>query len=236
VAPSRQRTLDPGRLGERIDATPGVARLRAAAGEAPVYLVGGSVRDALLGLPSANLDLAVEGDGIELAKRLGGELIRTHPQFGTAVIEIDGLVIDVATARTESYPAPGALPEVEPASIEDDLARRDFTINAMAVPLSGEPALIDPHGGLADLEQGLLRVLHDRSFVDDPTRALRAARYAARLGLRLESGTEQLLRAADLSTAGSYRLDRELARLDAELTAPRARELLEEWELADAVA
>jgi tRNA nucleotidyltransferase (CCA-adding enzyme) len=128
---------------------------------------------------------------------------------------------------------------VRPAPIADDLARRDFTINAMAVPLAGEPDLIDPHGGLADLREGLMRVLHELSFIDDPTRALRAARYAARLGFGLEPGTDRLLRGADLSTVSEDRVLGELARIAAEPSPSRALELISEWgllELGDAPA
>jgi Asp-tRNA(Asn)/Glu-tRNA(Gln) amidotransferase A subunit family amidase len=104
-------------------------------------------------------------------------------------------------ARSETYPRPGALPEVRPAGIDEDLARRDFTVSALAVPLADPGALIDHHGGVDDLRAGLLRVLHDRSFVDDPTRALRAARYAARLGFAVEAMTLAQLVEADLPAA-----------------------------------
>jgi tRNA nucleotidyltransferase (CCA-adding enzyme) len=123
------------------------------------------------------------------------------------------------------------LPEVEPAELPDDLSRRDFTVNAMAVPLHREAELIDPHGGRDDLRAGVLRVLHDASFADDPTRALRAARYAARLGFALEPHTEQLLRAAGLATVSEDRIEAELLRLAAEPTARRGFELLDEWGL-----
>ena len=196
----------------------------------PVYLVGGAVRDLLLGGERTDLDVAVEGDAAELGRRLGGE-VRVHERFATARVTVDGLEVDFATARSETYARPGALPEVRPAGIGEDLARRDFTINAMAVPLVGEPELMVPHGGVADLEAGLLRVLHERSFVDDPTRALRAARYAARYGFELEPDTERLLRAADLGTVSRDRVEAELRKLAAE---PRAREgfaLLDAWGL-----
>jgi tRNA nucleotidyltransferase (CCA-adding enzyme) len=142
-------------------------------------------------------------------------------------------VIDLATARTEAYPEPGALPEVAPAaSIEEDLGRRDFTVNAMAVSLL-EPHLIDPHGGRADLERGLLRVLHERSFEDDPTRAIRAARYAARFGFALGPKTEALVRRTDLTTVSADRRRAELERLAAEATACAGFELLAAWGLID---
>ncbi len=201
--------------------------------ESPVYLVGGAVRDLLLGRGRADLDLVVEGDAAGLAAGLGAEWSE-HGRFGTAKVAIGGHEVDVARARTESYPQPGGLPVVEPAaSIEDDLGRRDFTVNAMAIPLEGSARLIDPHGGRADLEAGLLRVLHSDSFVDDPTRSIRAARYAARLGLRLEGKTEELLRATDLSTISADRRDAEMMRLAAEPTAPEAYRLLGEWGLVD---
>jgi tRNA nucleotidyltransferase (CCA-adding enzyme) len=132
------------------------------------------------------------------------------------------------------------------AGLEQDLARRDFTINAMAVPLHREPELIDPHGGREDLERGIIRVLHPRSFVDDPTRALRAARYAARFGFGVDPDTERLAREADLSTVSEDRAEAELVRLSAEPEARKGFELLDAWglvtlpegsgELIDAVA
>ncbi len=162
-------------------------------------LVGGAVRDLFLNRPTRDLDLVLEGNAITLARKLaevtGGE-VRTHPRFGTATFHKGALRLDLATARRESYPRPGALPIVQPGSIEDDLFRRDFSINAMAVHLDtghfGE--LLDPYHGRDDLERGLIRVLHARSFCDDPTRILRALRYEQRLGFRLEPGTEELMR------------------------------------------
>lgn len=214
-------------------AHPELDAVRAAAGEDPVYLVGGAVRDLLLGRGRADVDLVVVGDAAALAARLGAETTE-HERFATAKALLDGHEVDVATARTETYPHPGALPEVAPAGeIEADLARRDFTINAIALPLCGEPDPIDPHGGRADLAAGLLRVLHPRSFVDDPTRALRAARYAARFGFRLESETEALLRATDLETVSADRCRAELRRLAVEPEAPRGFELLAEWGLVE---
>jgi tRNA nucleotidyltransferase (CCA-adding enzyme) len=194
---------------------PELALVRAAAKDS-VYLVGGAVRELLLGRGCVDIDLVVEGDAAALAERLGAE-VTSHERFGTAKVELDGHVVDIARTRSESYPRPGALPVVEPAAdLETDLARRDFTINAMALPLTGEPRLIDPFGGEADLASKRLRVLHQNSFVDDPTRAIRAARYAARLGLVLEEGTERLL-----------------LRLAGERTAPEAYRLLAEWGLIE---
>jgi tRNA nucleotidyltransferase (CCA-adding enzyme) len=212
---------------------PELETVRGAAGQEDVYLVGGAVRDLLLGRGRSDIDLVVVGDAAALAARLGAETIE-HERFATAKVRLDGHEVDVAAARIETYPQPGALPEVAPAGgIEPDLARRDFTINAMAVPLHGEPQLIDPHRGLVDLERGLLRILHPKSFVDDPTRALRAARYAARFGLELERGTEALLRDADLGTVSADRRRAELLRIAAEPDAARGFELLAEWDLAE---
>lgn len=195
----------------------------------PVYLVGGAVRDLLLGRGRADVDLVVEGDATALAERLGAEVV-SHERFATAKVQLDGHELDVASARSESYPHPGALPVVEPAAtIEEDLRRRDFTINAMAIPLLGDPHLIDPCDGQGDLAAGRLRILHTGSFEDDPTRAIRAARYAARFGFELEPGTEALLRKADLKTVSADRRDAELLRLAGERQAVRAFELLGEW-------
>lgn len=207
---------------------PELEAVREAGGD-PVYLVGGAVRDLLLGRGRADIDLVVEGNAAGLAERLGAE-VRSHERFATAKVRLDGHEVDIASARSETYPHPGALPEVEPsAGLEEDLGRRDFTINAMAIPLAGEPRLIDPHGGQADLAARRLRVLHPRSFEDDPTRAIRAARYAARFGLELEPGTERLLRATDLDTVSADRREAELLRLAAEPSAVLGFGLLAEW-------
>ena len=224
--------IEPERIAERLSALPGLDRVVEAAGETPVYLVGGAVRDLLLGRERTDLDIAVEGDAAALGRRLGGE-IRTHARFATATVHVDDVELDLATTRSETYPAPGALPAVRPAPLSEDLARRDFTVNAMALSLAGEPELIDPHGGLRDLEGATLRVLHDRSFVDDPTRALRAARYAARYGLTLEAGTETLLRDADLDTVSRDRVEAELRKLAREPRSRRGFELLDDWGLIE---
>jgi tRNA nucleotidyltransferase (CCA-adding enzyme) len=211
---------------------PELDAVREAAGD-PVYLVGGAVRDLLLGRGRVDVDLVVEGDAAALAERLGAEA-RSHERFATAKVRLDGHEVDIASARSETYPHPGALPVVEPAAtLEEDLGRRDFTINAMAIPLAGDPRLVDPHGGQADLAAKRLRVLHPRSFEDDPTRAIRAARYAARFGFELEPETERLLRAADLDTVSADRREAELLRLAAEPTAPEAYRLLGEWGLVE---
>ena len=164
-----------------------------------IYLVGGVVRDLLLGKPNLDLDLVVEGDAIELARQLAQTKqakITTHPRFNTAKLEWDKWSVDLTTARSESYAKPGALPTVKPNSIENDLARRDFTINAMAVHINpsryGE--LIDIHGGKDDLRQKLIRILHEKSFIDDATRIWRGLRYEQRLDFRLEKNTLKLLK------------------------------------------
>jgi tRNA nucleotidyltransferase (CCA-adding enzyme) len=214
-------------------AYPELGSVRAAArDDEPVFLVGGSVRDLLLERDGADLDLVVIGDAGELAERLGDAGQVERSRFATAKAIVEGREVDLATAREESYPRPGALPEVRPAAtIEADLERRDFTVNAMAIPLLGEPALIDPHGGVGDLEAGLLRILHPASFADDPIRAIRAARYASRFGFDLEPGTAAALRATDLETVSEDRRRAELLRLAGEDAAARGFELLAEWGL-----
>jgi tRNA nucleotidyltransferase (CCA-adding enzyme) len=219
--------------GAIAGAYPELAAVPDLAGGKPVYLVGGAVRDLLLGRGRTDLDLVVEGDATALAGRLGGEVVE-HERFATAKAHLGEHDVDIATARSESYPRPGALPEVEPtAGIAADLARRDFTINAMAIPLRRDPELIDPHRGREDLEAGLLRVLHGGSFEDDPTRALRAARYAARFGFELEPETAMLLRQTDLSTVSADRREAELLRLAGETEAVRGFALLAGWGLVE---
>ncbi|HEX3128578.1 MAG TPA: CBS domain-containing protein [Thermoanaerobaculia bacterium] len=167
----------------------------------PVHLVGGFVRDLLLGRENRDLDLVVEGDGLGfaalLAEELGGR-VRTHPAFLTAVVvDPDGFHIDVATARSEFYRAPAALPEVQTSALRQDLFRRDFTINTLAIRLGGEtPELIDYFGGRHDLKEKTLRVLHSLSFIDDPTRVLRAVRLELRLGFHLSAETLRLVEVA----------------------------------------
>jgi tRNA nucleotidyltransferase (CCA-adding enzyme) len=165
-----------------------------------VYLVGGTVRDILLGEPNFDIDIAVEGDAIALAEALAEALdgrARPHEKFGTAVVLFgEGEHVDVVTARTEFYDAPAALPTVEHASMREDLFRRDFTINAMAVSLKGDDLgrLFDPFGGRRDLDAGRIRVLHNLSFIDDPTRIFRAVRYESRYGFRMDEHTFRLAR------------------------------------------
>ena len=189
--------------------------------EFQAYLVGGPVRDRLLGAPTADLDVTVVGDALAVAKRVAADIqgrLAVHQRFGTATVTAGSLAIDLVTARRETYNSPGALPNVEPGGIADDLARRDFTINAMALPLPASIGdLVDPHRGRADLEAGLIRVLHPGSFLDDPTRILRAVRYAARFGFTIEPETARLMAAAlagrALSTLTGDRLRHELERI-----------------------
>jgi tRNA nucleotidyltransferase (CCA-adding enzyme) len=222
------REIDPARLPELLDSLAGIEALRSLAQKVPAYLVGGVVRDLLLARPRLDIDVVIEGDVAALAGA-PGFVLESGGRFLTGKLSLDGAEIDIAQARAETYPQPGALPEVTPATIDQDLARRDFTVNAMAIPLAGNAELIDPHGGLDDLRAGTLRVLHDRSFIDDPTRALRAARYAARFDLELEPRTEKLLRAADLSTVSDDRVQGELRRIAAEPDPAKAVSLIVEW-------
>ncbi|MBI2870043.1 MAG: CCA tRNA nucleotidyltransferase [Chloroflexi bacterium] len=170
----------------------------AEAGGQRLYLVGGVVRDLLLGKGTRDLDLVVEGDALEVAGRLAstpGVRLVARSQFGTAKLCRANWVIDIATARSEVYPRPGALPSVSPGDIRSDLFRRDFTINAMAVSLSpgDHGRLLDFYGGRRDLAAGLVRVLHERSFADDATRIWRVVRYEQRLGFTIEPATLALL-------------------------------------------
>lgn len=165
------------------------------------YLVGGSVRDLLLGQTNLDIDLVIEGDGIafaqELGRRLGGR-VRPHKRFGTAHVVTDTIHLDVATARTEYYESPAALPKVKTSSIKKDLYRRDFTINALAVRLNAPDfgMLIDFFGGQRDIREKTIRVLHNLSFVEDPTRAFRAVRFSERFGFKLSRHTEALIKSA----------------------------------------
>ena len=198
-----------------------------------VFLVGGTLRDILLGEDNFDVDIAVEGDAVAVARELAAALrgrVQVHEKFGTAVVLYgEGERLDVVTTRTELYDAPGALPAVERASLREDLFRRDFTINAMAASLA--PAdfgrLVDPFGGRADLEQRVLRVLHNLSFIDDPTRIFRAVRYEARHGFRLEDHSARLARGTiEMGLVG----DLSSARLRDELVA-----LLEEARAGEAL-
>ena len=202
-----------------------------AAGDRPLFLVGGAVRDLLLERPSYDLDLMALGDGIAVAYRLqkhvGGKLT-IHEPFGTATLELpDGRRLDVATARSERYESPGALPDTRPGALLADLERRDFTINAMAMRV--DPAswarIVDPFGGMADLAAGSLRTLHNLSVLEDPARLVRGVRFERQLGFRLERTTEHfaryLLSTGRLDGIGGERIRLELKKLLA-LAGPEA--------------
>jgi tRNA nucleotidyltransferase (CCA-adding enzyme) len=235
----------PGDIRERVRRMPGMERLLPALeGLPPAYLVGGAVRDLLRGEDPKDVDVAVEGDARStaraVAERLGSDA-REYERFGTATVETPTSTYNFATTRQESYDEPGALPRVTPASLAEDLGRRDFAVNAMAVGLSGDDLghLYDPFGGVADMDAGLVRVLHERSFLDDPTRLLRALRYAARLGFALDPETERLAReavAADaLSTVSGARIRDELMDLLREVDAPSAIERMRDLEIHSAL-
>ena len=163
-----------------------------------LYLVGGAVRDLLLGIAYFDLDLVTEGDAITLAQslRLKNANVVTHPAFGTANVKWASWSIDLSTARSEIYTTPGALPEVTPSNINRDLFRRDFSINAMAISLHPDKygELTDPYHGFTDLKNKLIRILHENSFIDDATRIWRAIRYEQRLGFNIEPSTIRLLK------------------------------------------
>ena len=177
------------------------AALDAAAGD-PLYLVGGAIRDLLRGEAAiTDIDLAVDGDAAAAARRLarhmgGTARVTVHAAFGTSTVRWEDMRVDLARTRSETYARPGALPAVEPAGIEADLLRRDFSVNAIGLRLGDGDALLDPAGGRGDLERRCIRVLHAESFRDDPTRVFRAVRYAARLGFELDPETGELALAA----------------------------------------
>lgn len=215
--PERLRTQLQRTLPE--DARAALGRIIVAAAGAPVYAVGGIVRDLLLGRAIADIDLAIEGDAPDILQRaLPAARITTHARFGAASAAAGDTRVDVVMARRETYARPGALPDVTRADIESDLRRRDFSINALALRLDGDAALLDPTDGVADIDRCLIRVLHDASFADDATRIFRALRYAARLGFAIEPHTRRLLDAAIayVPTVGGDRLRRELELMLAE--------------------
>jgi len=232
---SPQLEIDLEGLEARIADMPGVARLREAVERSGVeaYLVGGAVRDALLGSPRADLDVVVVGDHLRLTAALG-EVVMVHERFATATVATPDGELDVAAARSESYARPGALPDVRAAGqIAEDLARRDFSVNAVAVAPADPGRPIDPHRGVDDLAGGVLRVLHEESLRDDPTRALRGARYAARLGLEPDRLTGELLRRVDIGSVSDDRIEAELRKLAAAPDARRGFELLDSWGLIE---
>jgi tRNA nucleotidyltransferase (CCA-adding enzyme) len=224
-----------------IDALRPHPALEALADEPGVYVVGGAVRDVLLGRAPHELDLMVEGDAVaaahHAATRLGGVVV-VHERFGTATVQAHGHAFDLVSARTERYARPGALPDVTlGATAQEDLARRDFTVNAIAARVADGELIAWP-GALEDLEAGLLRTLHDRSFADDPTRLLRGARYAGRLGFEPDPATDAQWTAAvrdgAVETVTGSRLGEEL-RLLAREPQPAALHALERHGLARAL-
>ena len=185
-----------------------------------VYVVGGTVRDALTDESPVDVDIMASRETERLVESIVGQgsaSVRKASEFGTWSLTVQDIELDLSTARRETYRRPGALPTVFPGTIDDDLARRDFTINAMAISLNGDSwgDLLDPHGGVKDLEGGLIRVLHDRSFIDDATRVLRAIRYACRRDSQLEARTSELLEQGlpYLSAISPDRVRREIERI-----------------------
>jgi tRNA nucleotidyltransferase (CCA-adding enzyme) len=227
-------------LLERLRALPGGAELIALADErgGAVELVGGAVRDLMLGLRPRELDVVAQADvealAQTLAARLGGEAT-VHERFGTALVSAPAARVDLARTRAETYERPGALPQVRPGTPEQDLQRRDFTVNAIALALAGERAgaVRAVPGALEDLAARRLRVLHERSFLDDPTRILRMVRYAVRLGFEVEPRTAELARqaldAGALRTVSGARVGAELRLAFAEPCAVEALAELDRW-------
>ena len=209
-----------------------IANLAASLGM-PCYVVGGFVRDLLLGKPVNDLDVVVEGDAIELGKKLvesyGGKLT-PHFKFHTAIWHLPDSddFVDLITARKETYDRPGALPSVTPSTLADDLSRRDFTINAMALRLDGEGfgEIFDPLKGQTDLERGVIRVLHPRSFVDDPTRIFRAIRYEGRYSFQLEPATLEQINPESLKVLHSLSGERLRHELDLIFDEDRSSEMM----------
>ena len=240
LAPTLIRRLEsesPAVALEALRSCRGICRARGVS----LYLVGGAVRDLVLGRPSYDLDLTVEGDAAVIAEALGqatGGRVVAHERFRTARVSGRGFRLDLAAARRERYPHPGALPVVEPATLTEDLARRDFTVNAVALRLEPAPEeVIDPFRGVADARSRLVRVLHDGSFQDDATRMLRAVRYAARLDFKIATQTAALIR-RDLSYLGTIsgpRLRSELALLFEEPAAVEGTRLARQLGVLEAI-
>lgn len=226
---------DASAVAEVVGRDPVLSRVAWPADAPRTCLVGGAVRDAILGVAHGpDLDLVVEGDAIALAQVLGralGGRVLAHARFGTARIEFaHGRHLDLVTARREAYARPGALPDVTPGSLDDDLARRDFTVNSIAYVLHGDGAggVIDPHDGRADIRAERIRLIRTGAFHEDPSRLVRALRYAARLGFRMDEATEDEARAvAPAVGLGSSRVADEAARMLAEDAAPLALAMAE---------
>lgn len=229
---SKEGDLDRAGLAEFVAGDPRLEALRSALAGSPAWLVGGSVRDLLLGRTPSDLDLVVEADPAGLATGFDPNAV-FHERFMTATLTIEGRSVDIARARSERYPEPGALPEVEPASIELDLARRDFSINAIAVPLDRPAGCLDPFDGLGALAEGRLSLLHEASLIDDPTRALRGARYAARFGFHPDPGMKKALETVDLGSVSRERVEAELRRFAEEPDPAAALEIARQWCLVE---
>jgi tRNA nucleotidyltransferase (CCA-adding enzyme) len=233
-------------LLQALSAQPGGPALLALGNDREdLALVGGAVRDLLLGRSPRELDVVVADDAPALADELAsllGASTTAHERFGTAVVEWEQGRIDVAARRGETYAAPGALPQVHPGSVEQDLRRRDFTVNAIAVSLGGSRRgeLTSAEHALEDLRAGRLRVLHEQSFSDDPTRLLRLARYSARLGFDVEQRTAELaahaLGAGVLATVSQARVGAELRLALHEADALGALEAMSELGVLNAIA
>ena len=161
--------------------------------ESNLYYIGGVVRDGILGVPSFDTDYCYEGNAIEFAKNQGLNIIKENPAFGTVRVLYEGKEIDIASTRCETYPRKGHLPQVEKIGcpLAEDVKRRDFTINAIAKRTS-DGEIIDFTGGVKDIEAKKLRVLHDKSFIDDPTRIVRGLKFAVRFGFELDEKTKEL--------------------------------------------
>jgi tRNA nucleotidyltransferase (CCA-adding enzyme) len=231
----------PDKLLQRVGSLPSAKPLLERLGQqSGVHLVGGAVRDLLLGGTPTDLDLVVEGDAEAVVSRLDGRIVR-HERFGTWTVALESFTYDLGRARKETYPRPGALPEVEPATLGEDLLRRDFTVNAIALALGGARAgqLRFAPRALDDLGRRQLRVLHENSFIDDPTRLLRLVRYGSRLGFPVEEETARLAAAAvagqALQTVSGSRMGVELRLLSQEPDPLLALWALNELELAAAI-
>ena len=227
---------------ESLSAVRAVGAAAEAAGVDP-FLVGGSVRDLLLARADAlDIDITLVGADdstfTRIAERTGGQITR-RSQFVTAKLQLDSLEIDLAMSRGEEYPTPGSLPVVRPGSLSEDLSRRDFSVNAMAVSLSSETwgEVTDLHEGIADLSERRLKVLHGKSFHDDPTRILRAARYSSRLALTPspELLTSLLESVCLMDSVSPARVRNELDRVLLEKDPQRAMKYLSEWGVLKAI-
>jgi tRNA nucleotidyltransferase (CCA-adding enzyme) len=204
------------------------------------YLVGGPVRDLMLKSSHVDLDVTIEGNGIAVAQRFAanhsGSKIESYPAFKTATVMLpDGQAVDFATARKETYKQGGVFPAVTPSNIKNDLFRRDFTINAIAIAINPKVGgkMVDPFKGEQDLKKKKIRILHEKSFLDDPTRILRAARFKSRLGFHLEQETLHALKSAiaqgALETIKPQRYQKELKKILKEKTCKQAIACLKLW-------